>query len=167
MSIRNIRKSDDEILKKKSKEVKQITDNIKILIEDMKDTMIQNGGCGIAAVQVGVLKNIILVQPKENEEVYLFINPQIISKSDETNEDFEGCLSVDKRKGIVKRPNQIVLKYLDIDMNEKQLTANDFFARAICHEVDHLNGVLFTEKVVGKLYTDEEFAKYLEEIKNK
>ncbi len=162
MSIRQIRQTGDDILKKKSKPVVEINDRIKTLIADMEETMNTHNGCGIAAVQVGVLKNIILVKPTEDGETYLFINPTIIEKSDDTNIDFEGCLSVEGKKGEVERPNKITVTAKNINMEDFTLTAEGFFARAICHEVDHLNGVLYTEKLIGKLYDQDE---YIEEKK--
>lgn len=162
MSIRQIRQAGDDILKKKSKPVVEINDRIKTLITDMEETMNTHNGCGIAAVQVGVLKNIILVKPAEDGETYLFINPTIIEKSNDTNIDFEGCLSVEGKKGEVERPNKITVVAKNINMEDFTLTAEGFFARAICHEVDHLNGVLYTEKLIGKLYDQDE---YIEEEK--
>ena len=162
MSIRQIRQTGDDILKKKSKPVVEINDRIKTLITDMEETMNTHNGCGIAAVQVGVLKNIILVKPTEDGETYLFINPTIIEKSNDTNIDFEGCLSVEGKKGEVERPNKITVVAKNINMEDFTLTADGFFARAICHEVDHLNGMLYTEKLIGKLYDQDE---YIEEEK--
>ena len=157
MSIRQIRQAGDDILKKKSKPVDEINDRIKTLIADMNETMNIHNGCGIAAVQVGVLKNIILVKPTEDGETYLFINPKIIEKSDDTNIDFEGCLSVEGKKGEVERPNKITVVAKNINMEDFTLTADGFFARAICHEIDHLNGILYTEKLTGKLYDQDEY----------
>lgn len=156
MSIRQIRQIGDDILKMKSKNLTEMTDKTKELITDMKDTMKEHGGCGLAAVQVGVLRNIIIVQPSENDPIYTFINPVVVSKSSETNLDLEGCLSVEGKKGRVERPNSVTINYLDEDMNEQTLVAEGFFARAIFHELDHLNGELYTEHLVGRLYNDDE-----------
>ena len=114
----------------------------------MKETMSSLGGCGLAAVQVGVLKRIIICMPDEEKEAVVLINPEIISESDEELEDSEGCLSVDGYRGKVLRPKSIVVKAKDENMNDIEFDAEDFFARVICHEVDHLNGVLYTDKVV-------------------
>lgn len=148
MSLRFVRKTGDEILRKKSKEVVSLTDNLKNLIVDMKETMEKLGGCGLAAVQVGVLKKIIICAPEEGKDIVVLINPEIISSSDELIEDSEGCLSVDGYRGKVLRPKSIVVKAKDENMNDIEFDAEDFFARVICHEVDHLNGVLYTDKVV-------------------
>ena len=148
MSLRFVRKTGDEILRKKSKEVTNLTDNLKELIIDMKETMEKLGGCGLAAVQVGVLKKIIICAPEEGKDIVVLINPEIISSSDELVEDSEGCLSVDGYRGKVLRPKSIVVKAKDENMNDIEFDAEDFFARLICHEVDHLNGVLHTDKVV-------------------
>ena len=148
MSLRIVRQSGDEILRKKSKEVLELTDRLKELIVDMKETMKTLSGCGIAAVQVGVLKRIILCAPEEDKEPVVLINPTIIKVSDETYEDYEGCLSVDGYRGKVNRPKSIVVKAKDENMNDIEFDAEDFFARIICHEVDHLDGVLYTDKVL-------------------
>lgn len=159
MSLRNVRKTGDEILRKKSKEVTELNDRLKELIVDMKETMQKFGGCGLAAVQVGVLKKIIVCAPEEDKEPVVLINPVIVSKSDEMIEDSEGCLSVDGYRGNVIRPKSIVVKAKDENMNDIEFDAEDLFARIICHETDHLDGVLYTDKVVpGTLQeaTDEE-----------
>lgn len=157
MSIRNVRQSGDEILRKKSKEITELTPRLKVLISDMKDTMNKLGGVGLAAVQVGVLKRIIICKPNENENEVVLINPEIISKSEETLEDKEGCLSVDGYTGTVIRPKSIVVRAKDENMNDMEFDAEEFFARIICHEVDHLDGILYTDKVVpGTLVNDNE-----------
>ncbi len=148
MSIRNIRQTGDEILRKKSKEVTVLNDRLKELIVDMKETMNKMEGVGIAAVQVGILKRIIICKPSEEEKEVVLINPVIVSKSDETEEDSEGCLSVEGYKGDVIRPKSIVVKAKDENMNDIEFDAEGFFARIICHEVDHLDGILYTDKVV-------------------
>ncbi len=148
MSERTVRQTGDEILRKQSKDVSELTDRLKELISDMKDTMTIHGGCGLAAVQVGVLKKIIICAPEEDKEPVVLINPEIVSASDETEEDSEGCLSVDGYRGKVIRPKNIVVKAKDENMNDMEFDAEGFFARIICHEVDHLNGVLYTDKVV-------------------
>lgn len=148
MSIRLVRQKDDEILRKKSKVVNEITDSTKLLIGDMKETMTYHGGCGLAAVQVGVLKKIIVCQPDEDKEPFVYINPEITDMSKETNIEQEGCLSVDGFRGKVERPSKIHVKAKDENMNDLDFDAEGFLARIICHEVDHLNGVLYTDKLV-------------------
>ncbi len=148
MSLRNVRQTGDEILRKKSKDVSELTDRLKELINDMKETMKKSGGCGLAAVQVGILKKIIICAPEEDKEAIVLINPEIVSASEETEEDSEGCLSVEGYSGMVVRPKNIVVKAKDENMNDIEFDAEGFFARIICHEVDHLNGILYTDKVV-------------------
>jgi peptide deformylase len=148
MSLRTVRQTGDEILRKKSKEVTELTDRLKVLIADMKETMNKLEGVGLAAVQVGILKRIIICKPNEDEDEVVLINPVIISRSEETEEDAEGCLSVDGLRGDVIRPKSIVVKAKDENMNDIEFDAEGFFARIICHEVDHLEGVLYTDKVV-------------------
>ena len=148
MSERIVRQTGDEILRKKSKEVTELTERLKELISDMKDTMNKLEGVGLAAVQVGILKRIIICKPEEDKEPIVLINPVIIKKSEEVEEDLEGCLSVDGYRGSVMRPKDIVVKAKDENMNDIEFDAEGFFARIICHEVDHLDGVLYTDKVV-------------------
>lgn len=148
MSERIVRQTGDEILRKKSKEVTELTERLKELISDMKDTMNKLEGVGLAAVQVGILKRIIICKPEEDKEPIVLINPVIIKKSEEVEEDLEGCLSVDGYRGSVMRPKDIVVKAKDENMNDIEFDAEGFFARIICHEVDHLEGVLYTDKVV-------------------
>ena len=148
MSERIVRQTGDEILRKKSKEVTELTDRLKELIIDMKDTMNKLEGVGLAAVQVGILKRIIICKPEEDKDIVVLINPVIESKSEEVEEDAEGCLSVDGYRGNVLRPKSIVVKAKDENMNDIEFDADGFFARIICHEVDHLDGILYTDKVV-------------------
>ena len=157
MSLRIVRQTGDEILRKKSKQVSELNDRLKELIIDMKETMKYHQGCGLAAVQVGVLKRIIICSPNDEEEPAVLINPEIINESKEQVEDKEGCLSVDGYRGKVLRPKNIIVKAKDENMNNIEFDAEDFFARVICHEVDHLNGILYTDKVIEGTF---------EEIKN-
>ena len=154
MSLRIVRQTGDEILRKNSKPVAELNDRLRELIVDMKDTMKHLGGCGLAAVQVGVLKRIIICAPSDEEEPVVLINPEIISESKEQVEDSEGCLSVDGYRGHVLRPKNIVVKARDENMNEIEFDAEDFFARVICHEVDHLNGILYTDKVIDGTFEE-------------
>ena len=146
MAIRNIRKEGDEILKKKSREVEIIDDKIKELIEDMVETMHKYDGVGLAAVQVGILKRIIVVM-KSEKEILKLVNPEILEQEGEAI-DLEGCLSVKKKNVKVLRPTKIKVKALNENGEEITFIAEDFFARVICHEVDHLNGILIVDKVV-------------------
>lgn len=146
MALRQIREEHDPILRKISKEVKEVTPRMKQLIEDMKETMYHANGVGLAAPQVGILKRIILVDVgMEEEDLHVFINPVIVEEEGLCN-GTEGCLSVPGEFGYVDRPEKIKLEYMDEDGKAQSLVAEDFFARAICHEVDHLNGILFIDK---------------------
>lgn len=153
MALRTIRLDTDPILRKKSKEVTELTDRIKILIEDMIDTMEEANGVGLAAPQVGVLRRVIVVDVGEG--LHVMINPEIISEEG-AYDDVEGCLSVPNRSGIVRRPESLKVSYLDENFQEKVLEAKELFARAICHEIDHLDGVLYTDKMIEEVFYEEE-----------
>ena len=156
MGIRNLRIDGDPLLRKVSREVTELNDKIRLLIEDMMDTMIENDGVGLAAPQVGVLKRVIVVDVSdvdpevlkdENapDEPIALINPVII---DSEGEDIgqEGCLSVPDLTGDVKRPSRIVVKAKNENFEDIVFEAKYFFARVLCHEIDHLNGVLYIDK---------------------
>lgn len=145
MAIRQIRFSEDPILRKKSREISEINDRIKILLEDMAETMYENDGVGLAAPQVGVLRNAIVIDVGEG--LIKLINPRIIEFGGEQI-DFEGCLSVPGISGKVKRPERVKIKYLDLSGEERELEGTGLLARAMCHEIDHLNGILFTDKTI-------------------
>ncbi|MDP4088489.1 MAG: peptide deformylase [Bacillota bacterium] len=145
MALRNIRKDNDEILRKKSRRVDDVNDRIKTLAKDMLETMYAANGVGLAAPQVGILKRVIVVDVGEGP--HAFINPEIVEKSGSCV-DLEGCLSLPGRQGEVERPTKIKVNALNVNGEEFELEAEDFFARAICHEVDHLEGILFIDKLV-------------------
>ena len=153
MALRRIRLSDDPILRKKSREITNITNRIKILLEDMIDTMNEEEGIGLAAPQVGVLRRAIVIDVGEGP--IEFINPEIIETEGEAIE-VEGCLSVPGRSGTVERPEWVKIKYLDIDGNEKTLEGTGLMARAICHEIDHLEGILYIDKMIEEIELVEE-----------
>ena len=154
MAIRNIRVEGDPILYKKSKEVSEMTARNRELIEDMLDTMYDANGVGLAAPQVGVLKRIVVIDVSEDgSEPIVFINPEIIEK-DGSQTGAEGCLSVPGKSGTVTRANHVKVKALDIDMQPFELEGTELLARAIQHELDHLEGVLYTSKVEGELITN-------------
>ena len=151
VALRNIREIGDEILLKKAKEVKELNDRTKELIDDMAETMYEANGVGLAAPQVGGLKRIIVIDvSEENDDLHVFINPEIV-KTDGEQSGYEGCLSVPGKTGIVTRPNYVMVRYLDRDLKEQVLEAEDILARAICHEVDHLDGRLYVDLVEGEL----------------
>ncbi len=152
MALRKIRLEGDDILRKKSKEVKVITDRVKSIAEDMIETMYQNYGVGLAAPQVGLLKRIFVVDIGEGPTV--FINPEITEQS---GEQFgaEGCLSVPGKLGDVLRPYSIKVKAQNVDGEMFELEAEEFYARAICHEYDHLEGILYID-IAENIETQEE-----------
>jgi peptide deformylase len=147
MAKRNIRTDDDEILRKKSKKVEVINERVRTLIEDMKETMYAADGVGLAAPQVGILKRIAVVDVGEG--LVTVINPEIIEKNGSCV-DVEGCLSLPGRQGEVERPESIKVKALNEEGNEVVIAAEGLFARALCHEIDHLDGVLFIDRLIEK-----------------
>lgn len=149
MAIRNIREIGEEILTKKCKEVTEMTDRTRYLIEDMLDTMYAASGVGLAAPQVGVLKRIVVVDVT-GEEPYILINPRIVETGGEQTGS-EGCLSVPGKAGLVTRPNYVKVAAQDVDLKPFELEGTELLARAICHEVDHLDGHLYVELVEGEL----------------
>lgn len=149
MALRQLRLNGDEILTKKSKTVRSVDLRTLDLIDDMFDTMYENAGCGLAAVQVGVLKRIFVVDITGDAPM-VFINPEIVERKGEQTGD-EGCLSVPNKIGCVIRPNYIRIKAFDEEMKGFELIAEGFLARAICHEYDHLDGIIYTSKVQGEL----------------
>ncbi len=149
MAIRNIREIGEEILTKKCKEVTEMTDRTRYLIEDMLDTLYDANGVGLAAPQIGVLKRIVVIDVT-GEDPYVLINPRILETGGEQTGS-EGCLSVPGKAGIVTRPNYVKVTALDADMKSFELEGTELLARAICHELDHLDGHLYVEKVEGEL----------------
>ena len=151
MALRTIRVQGDSVLTKKSRTVDKMTPRIGELITDMLDTMYDAMGVGLAAPQVGILKRIVVIDVGEGPIV--LINPEILETSGEQTGD-EGCLSVPGMAGQVTRPNYVKVKALDVNMEEQILEGEGLLARAFCHEIDHLDGKLFTDCVVRML--DEE-----------
>jgi len=142
MAIRTVRTIGDEALRKKCKEVKIMTPSLRQLIGDLFDTMHDEDGVGLAAPQVGILRRICVVDT--GEESFVLINPVIIETSGE-QEGQEGCLSVPGKFGIIKRPNYVKVKALDENMNERFVEGEELTARAICHEMEHLDGILYVD----------------------
>ncbi|MGN1267452.1 MAG: peptide deformylase [Dorea sp.] len=149
MAIRAIRVMGDDVLTKQCKEVPKMTLRTKILINDMLDTMYDAMGVGLAAPQVGVLKRIVVIDVGEGPIV--LINPEILEVSGEQTGE-EGCLSVPGKFGVVTRPNYAKVKALNEDMEEIIVEGEELLARALCHEIDHLDGHLYVEKVIGDLH---------------
>ena len=156
MSLRTIRELGDPVLEKKAKAVKEMTPKIRQLIEDMKETMYDADGVGLAAPQVGMLKRIVVIDVSmEQDQPIVLINPEIVEQDGEQT-GWEGCLSVPGKSGQVTRPQHVVAKAPNEDMEEFTIEGTDLLARAICHELDHLEGHMYVELVEGKLYTNEE-----------
>lgn len=146
MAILNIIKEGDPTLRKTSRPVEVITPRITQLLDDMVETMHEADGCGLAAVQVGVLRRIVVIEC-EIGEIYEMINPVIVKTSGH-QEEAEGCLSLPGRAGITSRPEKVTVRYTDRQGDEYELTGSGLLARAICHECDHLDGKLFTDQGV-------------------
>ena len=154
MAIREIRVLGDDVLTKHCKEITKMSIRTKILIEDMLDTMYEAMGVGLAAPQVGVLKRIVVIDVGEGP--IILINPEILETSGEQTGE-EGCLSVPGKAGIVTRPNIVRAKAYDLDMNEFEIEGEELLARALIHEIEHLDGQLYVDKVEGQLVdVDEE-----------
>ena len=149
MALRKIREIGDDILNKKCKEVTEMTPRTRQLIEDMLDTMYEANGVGLAAPQVGILKRIVVIDTT-GEDPYVLINPRIVESSGEQTGQ-EGCLSVPGKCGVVTRPFYVKAVALNEDMEPIEVEGTELLARAICHELDHLDGHLYVEKVEGEL----------------
>ena len=163
MALSNIREMGDSVLEKKAKVIKEVTPRIRALAQDMLETMYDAGGVGLAAPQVGILKRMVVIDiSEEQNEPYTMLNPQIIEQDGEQT-GYEGCLSVPGKVGEVTRPNRVVVRYNDLEMNEWEMEAEEFLARAVCHELDHLDGHLYVEKVKGELRDSSELEAVVEE----
>ena len=147
MTIRSIRTGGDEILKKKSKKVEVIDEKIKELIKDMIETLHKYDGVGLAAVQVGILKQIVVIHEGEDKPIYVLINPEIISQTGVQVVE-EGCLSFPNKFAKIERPEKIKIKALDENGKEIIITGKGLLAQAISHELDHLNGEVFIDKII-------------------
>lgn len=150
MAIRIIREDGDDVLRKKCKPVEKMTDRLNELIDDMFDTMYEANGVGLAAPQVGVLRRIVVIDTYEDNPLVL-INPEIIETEGEQVGP-EGCLSLPGLQGEVARPERVVCKALNRDMEEIIVEGEGLLARAICHETDHLDGILYKDLAIDGLY---------------
>ena len=155
MAIRTIREIGDPILSKKAKEIKEMTPRTRELIADMYETLRSAEGVGLAAPQVGILKRLVVIECEEGKP-YTLINP-VIRERDGEQRGYEGCLSVPDRTGIVTRPAHVDCDALDENMEPYTIDATDLLARCICHELDHLDGHLYTE-IAEEIFTNEELA---------
>lgn len=150
MALRTIRTNEDPILKKTSREVTQIDDKIKELLDDMLETMNQADGVGIAAVQVGILKRIVICAIENDEsgefEAIEMINPEILEASEDTQICMEGCLSLPGYQGEVERPKKVKVKWTDRDGEDHTEEFENLGAVVCCHEIDHLDGIMYSDK---------------------
>ncbi len=153
MAIRKIVKTGDDVLRKRSREVTAFDERLAILLDDMKETMYHNDGAGLAAPQVGVLKRAVVIDVGE-DSYYELINPEIV-RAEGSQVGPEGCLSVPDEYGIVERPNEVTVKAYDRNGKQFTLKGTQLLARALCHEIDHLNGQLFTD-IATRMLDDEE-----------
>ncbi|MBR3294656.1 MAG: peptide deformylase [Clostridia bacterium] len=154
MALRNIITDPDSRLRKISRPVKEITPHIITLLDDMAETMKQAEGVGLAAPQVGVLRRVVVIDVGEG--LIELINPEIISQSGKQKGP-EACLSVEDRKGLVERPNKVTVKALDREGNERIIEGEGLLARCLCHEIDHLDGILYIDKMEREMELDEEY----------
>ena len=149
MALRTIRVQGDPVLEKVCREITEVTPKIQTLASDMLETMYDACGVGLAAPQVGILRRIVVIDIGDGP--LIMINPVILETSGEQTGD-EGCLSLPGKAGQVTRPNYVKAKYYDLDMNEVVVEGEELLARAICHELDHLDGHMYTEKVEGSIH---------------
>ena len=147
MAIRNLRYEGDEILKKKSRKVEVIDDKLQVLIDDMIETMHKYNGVGLAAVQVGILKKVVVIDLYDDKGPIVLINPVILKTKGEQEVD-EGCLSFPNEFAKVIRPAEVTAEYTDRNGKRIKVKAKELLAQAICHEVDHLNGEVFIDKII-------------------
>lgn len=147
MAIRNVREDGDEILRKRSREVEQVDDKIRQLLDDMVETMHKYNGVGLAAPQIGILKRLVVIDLYDDKGPIKLVNPEII-KEKGTQEVEEGCLSFPNKFGKVIRPEEVTVKALDENGKQIKISAKGLLAQALSHEIDHLNGILFVDKII-------------------
>jgi peptide deformylase len=163
MAIRNIRIENDEILRKKCREITEMTPKLRILIDDMLETMYEASGVGLAAPQVGILRRIVVIDVGDEHGPIVLVNPVILETSG-SQTGGEGCLSIPGKTATVTRPNYAKVKGFDRDMNEIVIEGTGLLARAICHECDHLEGVLYIDKAESEVMdTDKYYGRDSEE----
>lgn len=153
MALLNIITEEDPTLRKKSRPVTEITDRIKTLLDDMTETMRNANGVGLAAVQVGVLRRVVVIETEPGELIEL-INPEIIKKSGKQR-SYEGCLSLPGKCGITVRPMEVTVQALDRNGNRIVVSGSGLLAKAFCHEIDHLDGIIYSD-IAEHMLTDDE-----------
>lgn len=147
MAIRNIREEGDEILRKQSREVEKVDDKIRELLDDMVETMHKYNGVGLAAVQVGILKRVIVIDLYDDKGPIKLINPVIIKEKGEQEVE-EGCLSFPNKYAKMIRPKEVIVEALDENGKKIKIQGKDLLAQALAHEIDHLNGIVFIDKMI-------------------
>lgn len=147
MAIRLIRQDGDEILRKKAREVENFDEKLKALVEDMIETMHKNNGVGLAAQQVGILKRVVVIDIYDGKGPIVLINP-VITKTKGEREVEEGCLSFPNKFAVVVRPKEVEAEYYDVNGKKQKIKAKELLAQAICHETDHLDGILFVDNML-------------------
>lgn len=156
MAIRKIVEIGDEKLRKHAKPVEKFDLRLRVLLKDMADTMYKANGVGLAAPQVGILRRAVVVDVgEEKAQLIELVNPEIVASEGE-QEGPEGCLSIPGRSGIVKRPDKVTVRAQDSHGNPFEMTAEGFLARAFCHEIDHLDGILYVDKMEREIFPEDE-----------
>lgn len=147
MAIRTIRTDNDPVLRKVAREVTVFDEKLEVLVEDMIETMHDADGVGLAAPQIGILKRVIVFDLYDDEGPMALINPRIVDQSGLQMEE-EGCLSLPGRHGIVKRPLSVTVQFEDLDGESYEIVGEELLARVLCHEIDHLDGILYIDKQI-------------------
>ena len=160
MGLRKILFNGDEILRKKSRPVTEFTARTAALMDDLRETLVDANGAGLAAPQVGILRRAVVIV--RDEEIVELINPEIIEKSDELEGLYEGCLSCPNQRAYIERPDKVTVSAFDRNGKQFQIECEGMAARAACHEIDHLEGVLFID-LADEIYTDEELENMMED----
>lgn len=155
MALREIRKFKDPILRKKARPVVKIDKRLLTLLDDMAETMKKAEGVGLAAQQVGILKRVVIIADMDEDKIIELINPEIIAQSGE-QVGLEGCLSFPGMSGTVKRPEQVTVRAMDRNGEIREITGTGIIARAFCHEIDHLDGIVFLDKVIPEPESEQE-----------
>ncbi|MBZ4665815.1 peptide deformylase [Mahella sp.] len=155
MALREIRKFKDPILRKKARPVVKIDKRLLTLLDDMAETMKKAEGVGLAAPQVGILKRVVIIADMDEDKIIELINPEIIAQSGE-QVGLEGCLSFPGMSGTVKRPEQVTVRAMDRNGEIREITGTGIIARAFCHEIDHLEGIVFLDKVIPEPESEQE-----------
>ena len=161
MTVLNVVEYGAPVLREPAKEVIKVSKKIQTLVDDMFDTMYEANGVGLAAPQVGILKRIVVIDTT-GEDPHVLINPQIL-KTDGEQTGYEGCLSLPGKSGVVTRPDYVKVRAYDADLKEYELEGTELLARAICHELDHLDGHMYVDLVEGELVNNEDLNREQEE----